>query len=407
MTNRERFLQVAAGKDADFIPIFGFPGSPGMSAGCMEPTRLRLVEEGMPEWVGAQSDDPDDYLPGWWGERNFRVRSWFRYWGTTGPIATDFTAALPAKGIGEDHRFEGEYEIIEYETGALTRQVMNNDETYSMPHFVANHVRDRSSWNTYVDLTGSGGRKPAEEIENLCAQFDERDFPLVVPAGGPYGWLRSLWGEEHVCIMPYDDPGLIHEQVECLKSRFLDFTVPLIERLRPEIVGMGEDICYNHGMLISPEQFEEFFGDYYRLVGTVVADCGVPVLSMDTDGNAMEYAGIAAATGINCLHPMEVKAGNDLFELRRRHPELIMVGWLEKESVNEGNTEMICEEIMTKVPPLLETKRYFPNGDHGIQPFITFDNLCMFMTLLHEVCGNPLGEFPRKDAPGRTRSGKT
>ena len=71
------------------------------------------------------------------------------------------------------------------------------------------------------------------------------------------------------------------------------------------------------------------------------------------------------------------------------------MGWLEKEVVNEGNEEKIEPEIMSKVPPLLEKGGYFPNGDHGLQPLVTFDNLCIFMTLLHEICGNPLGAFPR------------
>ncbi|GAH71374.1 unnamed protein product, partial [marine sediment metagenome] len=83
------------------------------------------------------------------------------------------------------------------------------------------------------------------------------------------------------------------------------------------------------------------------------------------------------------------------FELRRRHGEFILMGWLEKESVNEGNEDRIAREILSKVPPLLEQGRYFPNGDHGLQPLVTFPALCMFMTLLHEVTGNPEGEFPR------------
>ena len=91
----------------------------------------------------------------------------------------------------------------------------------------------------------------------------------------------------------------------------------------------------------------------------------------------------------------EVKAGNDLFDLRAKHPDFVFFGWLEKESVNEGNEDTIEPEIMGKVPRLLEHGRYFPNGDHGLQPLITFPNLCRFMTLLHEVCGNPEGEFPR------------
>ena len=32
---------------------------------------------------------------------------------------------------------------------------------------------------------------------------------------------------------------------------------------------------------------------------------------------------------------------------------------------------------------------------HGIQPLVSFKSLCKLMTLLHEVTGNPEGEFPR------------
>ena len=34
----------------------------------------------------------------------------------------------------------------------------------------------------------------------------------------------------------------------------------------------------------------------------------------------------------------------------------------------EGNTALIEREIRSKVPPLLEKRYYFPNGDHGLQP---------------------------------------
>lgn len=56
---------------------------------------------------------------------------------------------------------------------------------------------------------------------------------------------------------------------------------------------------------------------------------------------------------------------------------------------------MMGVEAASMAPPLLAKGRYFPNGDHGIQPGVTFPNLCKFMTILHEVCNNPEGEFPR------------
>jgi hypothetical protein len=148
-------------------------------------------------------------------------------------------------------------------------------------------------------------------------------------------------------------------------------------------------------MLLSPAIFNESCGPYYQAVCACARSAGIPVIAVDSDGNIMEFAGLAAGYGVNCLYPNEVKAGNDLFALRRKLPRLICVGWLEKEIVNEGNLDLIEGEIMRKVPPLLRQGGYFPNGDHGLQPLVSFKGLCRFMTLLHEVCGNPEGEFPR------------
>ncbi len=191
-----------------------------------------------------------------------------------------------------------------------------------------------------------------------------------------------------------EEPELVHDMVKHQLERIRRDIFPLIERLEPEIVGMSEDLCYNHGMLLSPEMFEEFFAGYYREVCHVGHASGA-VVCVDTDGNAMEFVDVVAECGVDGVHPFEVKTGNDLFELRRRPPEFLLFGWLEKETINEGNEADIEPEIMGEVPPLLESRRYFPNGDHGIQPWATFPNLCRFMTLLHEVCNNPEGDFPR------------
>jgi len=202
-------------------------------------------------------------------------------------------------------------------------------------------------------------------------------------------------GPEAACTILYDDPELAHEIIDFFSQLTQRYAFPLVERLRPEILQAWEDCCYNHGSLISPAHFEEFCAPHYRKVGDLAAACGIPMAAVDCDGNTMELVTWLEACGVNALYPFEVKAGNDLFALRERHPSFILMGWLEKECVNEGNGQMIEREIISKVPPLLEKGRYFPNGDHGIQPLVTFPNMCRFMTLLHEVTGNPEGEFPR------------
>ncbi len=390
MNDIERFRAVCAGERPDYVPIFGFPGAPGMSRGAMRKTHERLVRTGMPAHVdGCHSLD-----------RRGSVEGWYRYWGTTGPVGIDFFPAEPARGIRTKKRIEGGFEIIESETGALTRQVIENDVTYSMPHYVVFDVRDRASWEFYRERVTPGELWRLERIEAECRRFDRRDRPLQIGVGSTWGRLRSLMGPEAACTVLYDDPELAHEIIEFFSDLTERYVFPVVERLRPEILAAGEDCCYNHGMLISPRHFEEFCAPHYRKVGGLAAESGAAMLSIDTDGNAMELVPLVESYGVTAIYPFEVKAGNDLFELRRRHPRFVLMGWLEKECVNEGNEAMIEPEITSKVPPLIEKGRYFPNGDHGIQPLVTFENMRRFMTLLHEVTGNPEGEFPRVGTSG-------
>jgi hypothetical protein len=385
MNHLERFLAVARFDKPDYVPIFGFPGAPGMSRGCMKFTHDRLIETGMPGHVGGC------YV----NYQSLDVEGWYRYWGTTGPIGIDFGLAWGAQGFKSTTRVENGFEIIESESGALTRQVINNDITYSMPEFIRFDVRDRASWEVYKERMTPRKFLPRKEMEERCRKYDGRDTPLVIGAGGAYSLVRGLMGPAAASLAFYDDPEMVHDMMDWQLRRTREYVFPLIERLKPEVVGMGEDLCYNHGMMISPAQFDEFCGHYYREVCDCARSSGVPVVAVDTDGNAMEFTGLAASYGVNAIYPYEVKAGNDLFALRDRYPRFILFGWLEKETVNEGNEAKIEPEIMRKVPPLLAKGGYFPNGDHGIQPPVTFKSLCKFMTLLHEVCDNPEGEFPR------------
>jgi hypothetical protein len=299
------------------------------------------------------------------------------------------------EGFKTKRRIENGFEIIESENGAIVRQVIDNNITYSMPEFIRYPVRDRKSWQFYREKRTPRNFISTEELEARSRKLDNRDKPLAVSGAGVYGFLRGLFGPEGLSLMFYDDPELLHDIVAWRLAHLRQYVLPLIERLKPEILVWGEDLCFNHGMLLSPNHFHEFCGPVYREQCGCARENGVVMIAIDTDGNIMEFTGIAESYGANTLFPCEVKAGNDLFKLREQHPRFIFMGWLEKECINEGSEHMIEPEIMGKVPAMKKFGGYFPNGDHGIQPLATFGNLCRFMTILHEECSNPEGEFPR------------
>ena len=47
----------------------------------------------------------------------------------------------------------------------------------------------------------------------------------------------------------------------------------------------------------------------------------------------------------------------------------------------------VREEVMSKVPFLLEQGGYFPSVDHLVPPDVTFENFCYYINLMREVAG--------------------
>ena len=384
MNNLERFLAVVNGQEPDYIPIIGLPGAPGIADGCLAAVHRRLVSQGMPAWV-----DGSTAL-----NRKLSTDTWHRYWGTAVPVQLDFVAHEPSIGFKTVRRIDGDFEIIESESGAVTRQYIDNDENYVMPEHVGYPIRDRASWQFFRERTTPGPPWSREKLDRHAAKYDGRTEPLAVSAGGTWGSIRSSMGTELASLILYDDPEWVHDIMDWKRSVLRTHVFPVIERLRPEIVHVGEDICYKGGMLISPEHWREFCAPFYRELTDFARSCGCPVIAMDNDGNANEFVALLEECGVNAMYPFEAKAGNDLFTIRKNHPAFILFGWLEKEAVNEGNAHLIDNEIYGKAA-LLEDGRYFPNLEHGMQPTATFDGLKKFMTALHDITDNPEGEFRR------------
>jgi len=370
MTELERFLAVVRFERPDYWPLITAGGLGYVHRGGLD----KLHREGLPEEVND-------------------LEAWLAYWGQCGfePVESIGRAA---RGVASERVIEGEFEIIRYETGAVTRQVADNERTYSMPDFVQFHVRDRASWERFRDLS-TPTRKA--DIEQQADRLDGRTRPARVDSGSTWGRVRDWMGPERALLAVHDDPHLVREMIEWQTWLFDEFTAPVIERYRPEVVSGWEDFCFNHGLMISPETFRDLCAPHYRRVAEVARDCGAELLIVDSDGKVDEFCLLLEEVGWNGCWPMEQVCGNDLLAYRRRQPRFIFAGGIEKEICNTGNAHRIEPEILPKVPAMLETGGYFPMFDHALQTLVGFEELCRAMTLLHEVCGSPedLGAFPR------------
>ena len=138
--------------------------------------------------------------------------------------------------------------------------------------------------------------------------------------------------------------------------------------------------------MVNPAQDWPDFTRATLLVG--VDSSGNPVgVLVDSDGNLSALIPLWLESGINGFWPMECAAGNDAVALRKQYGNDIIIGGnIDKRAFLKGE-DVLRQEIMAKVPFLLEGGGYFPSLDHLVPPDVPFTMYQSFINMLREVAG--------------------
>ena len=105
---------------------------------------------------------------------------------------------------------------------------------------------------------------------------------------------------------------------------------------------------------------------------------------VDSDGNNFDILPLFTEAGVNIFIPCEIPAEMEPLEIRKQYPELALLGGIDKRALPRGK-KAIEEEIMRKVPAMLEKGGYFPSLDHHVPADISFDNFCYYVEYLRRL----------------------
>ena len=193
--------------------------------------------------------------------------------------------------------------------------------------------------------------------------------------------------------MFYDDPGLMHEILDTLCDLWIALYTRVQQDARIDWFFIWEDMCFKSGPLISPQLFREFLLPRYRRFTSALRDNGCRHVLVDSDGDERPLVPLWVEGGVTIVFPWETQFGLDITEVRRRHPDLGMMGGIDKTALARGR-EAIDGEL-EKVPFMLERGRYVPGLDHGVPPDVSWDDYRYFYDRLREM----IWKYP--PCPGR------
>jgi len=311
----------------------------------------------------------------------------------TAPIDVGLRPAFES-AVLEDR---GDVELVRQADGVIC---LRPKHAASVPLYVDWTLKDRASWQEHYKwrLDPSLPDRVPVNWPELASRYRQRDYPLAVPAGSLYGWLRNWMGLENISLLIYDDPELLAEMV----ATVADCILGVLERVFAEPVDfdyahMWEDMCYNGGPLMSPQAFRRFLLPHYKRISAFLRQRGVELILLDCDGKIDELIPLWLEGGVNILFPMEVGTwGADPLAYRKQYgKQLRMMGGVSKLTLAAGK-EPIARAVR-HLAPLVDEGGYIPFCDHRVPPTVPFENYWFYLQQAREVFGRgvhlkPMGQ---------------
>ena len=343
------------------------PGAPILHRefGFMEGVRERWVSEGLDK----DADWAKEF--GWDGPGAHGL-------GGLGWCEAAFVPAFEDKVL-EDR---GEYEVYQDFAGRGVL-VFKGRRNGFMPEYVAHPVKDMKSWQEQCKwrMDPRTPQRWADLDARMARARDAAAKGMIITQGlvGGYMYLRSLIGPTELLYAFYDMPDVVHE---CMRT-WLELADATIARHQQHVtideIFFAEDICYNHGMLISPEMGKQFLVPYYQqlianLRGRQIDRTRHLHVQVDTDGWAVPSIPFyQEAIGLDVMSPFECASGCDVVKVGREFPTLMMSGGIDKRILAQGK-DAIDRHIEYILPAMRERGGYYPTSDHAVPLEVSLEN---------------------------------
>lgn len=249
-------------------------------------------------------------------------------------------------------------------------------------------IKSRDDWNRYkMPLVHTPERF---EILRSVKQANDGDLAVILGILGPFtmaSWY--LMDFSTLAIMMYTDPELIHQ----INEAVLEWTLSVVRSaIKDEggvdCVEISDDWGSTTSLLLSPDDFRNFFLPYLERLVKGIRQLGVPVI-MHNDGKLWEILDDIVATGINALHPVERAAGMDLKRIKERYKGIVTpIGNVNnKITMASADVEDVKQEVLECIKDAGINGGYIISSDHSIHDLIPIENLyCLIDTVKKYGC---------------------
>jgi len=264
-----------------------------------------------------------------------------------------------------------------------------------MPDYLDHPVKDQKTWEDDVkwrlDPKTPVRFKEIDKVKQEAVKAAGEGQVISQRVVGGYMYLRSLIGPEQLFYAFYDIPDVIHDCMKTWLAIAETVSVKHQEFVTLDEFFIGEDICYNHGPLISPDMIKEFIFPYYQQLMTNMKRRQIDkkrhfYFNVDTDGFCDPVIPLYMSIGMDVMSPFEAASNCDVVRAGKEYPKLVISGGLDKRELAKGRKaiDAMLERI---IPPMRARGGYIPTCDHGVPEEVPYKDYLYYRKRVVELGG--------------------
>ncbi|MBI3971127.1 MAG: hypothetical protein HY332_07535 [Chloroflexi bacterium] len=348
MTGAERFRAALAHREPDHVPIHDSPWGATVD---------RWKAEGYPHHVPV-----DEYFG-------------YELCG----FGCDLTPRFPVRVLERTD----EYIVESTADGGVRR---NHRDRSTTPEVIECPIRTRDDWEQIKPrLEASFTRVNWVSLRNdLEKQRHDGKFITFNAAVG-YDRFQSLMRSEDLLMALVEDPDWVREMFLTHAQLVIDMAQVIFDQgYRFDGAFLFCDLGYRNGSLFSPRTYRAVQFESDRMLYDFFHRHNMPVI-LHSCGCVKALIPYLIEAGLDCLQPLEVKAGMDVAELKREYGrDLAFMGGIDVRAMSEPDPARIEEEIARKFDVAMRGGGYIYHSDHSVPKDVSFAQYCRVMELVRK-----------------------
>jgi uroporphyrinogen decarboxylase len=346
MTPRERWQAALAHREPDRVPIHDSPWAE---------TIRRWHREGLPPEIPVE-----DYF-------GYEMCS----------IGFDASPMFEVKTLHKDDTY-----IIETTPYGGVRK---NFRTYtSTPEILDWAIKSKEDWpaikeRLHPDVT----RVDWVSVRNRYQRARSEGKFVVLSAAMGYDHLQCYVHSEQLLMALVEDPAWVREMAGTLARLILGMAEMMIAKgYEFDAAFLFDDRAYRNAPLFSPRTYRQVLFEWDKMLCDFFHSRRMPVI-LHSDGNLWPLIPHLIEAGFDCLQPLEVKAGMDVRELKRRYGDrLAFMGGINVMAMYDPDPRVIEEEVRSKLEVARVGGGYIYHSDHSVPPNVSFAQYQRVMELV-------------------------